>query len=308
MSLVTKLKGTGPSGFGASSTADEVTAGLDLHGKTYLITGCAGGLGKETMRALASRGARIVATARTAERARQATADLGLTDAVALACQLADATSVRECVAEVKRQGLSLDGIICNAGVMALRERQVVHGCELQLFTNHVGHFILVTGLLENLTDKGRVVVLSSAAHMRTYRGGIDFSDLSASRSYGPWKAYGQSKLANILFANELSRRFDGTGRTANSLHPGVIGDTDLWKHLPPIANTFMRRITPAFLKTQQQGAATSCYVATHPSLERVSGRYFADCNVAQPSAYARDATLAQQLWDRTEQLVASIP
>lgn len=308
MSLVAKLKGPGPSGFGSSTTAEEVTRGLDLHGKTYLITGCGAGIGKETMRVLAKRGARILATARSVERARTAIQDVGATDAIPIACELADPSSIRACVEEVKRLGFPLDAIICNAGVMALPKRQVAYGCELQFFTNHVGHFILVTGLIDQLAPTGRVVMLSSAAHRGAPSGGIRLDDLGAEHGYSPWGAYGQSKLANILFANELARRFDGTGRTANSLHPGVISDTGLWKHLPSIANRLMKTITPIFLKTQQQGAATSCYVATHPSLERVSGRYFADCNVAEPSRYGSDAALARKLWERTEAIVARLP
>jgi len=307
MSLISKLKGAGPSGFGGNSTAEEVTEGLDLRGKTYLITGCGSGLGKETMRVLAMRGAKVLGTARSLERARTAMEEVSATDAVPLVCELADPASVRACVAEVERLGVTLDAIICNAGVMAMPKRQTAHGYELQFFTNHVGHFMLVTGLLDRLSPTGRVVMLTSAAHRGAPSVGIRLDDLGAERSYGAWDAYSQSKLANILFANELARRFDGTGRTANSVHPGVIV-TELWRHLPRFANSAIKAVTPLFLKTPEQGAATTCYVATHPSLEKVSGRYFIDCNVAETSARGRDAELARKLWERTEQIVAGLP
>lgn len=307
MSLVAKLRGVGPSGFGGNTTAEEVTQGLDLHGKTYLITGCGSGLGKETLRVLAMRGAKVLGTARSIERARSAMIEVGAVDAVPLVCELSDPASVRACIAEVERLGVTLDAIICNAGVMAMPKRQTAHGYELQFFTNHVGHFILVNGLLDRLSPTGRVVMLSSAAHRGAPSVGIRLDDLGAERSYGAWDSYGQSKLANILFANELARRFDGTGRTANAVHPGVIV-TELWRHMPKFAGAAIKTVTPLFLKTPEQGAATTCYVATHPSLEKVSGRYFADCNVSETSAHGRNAELARKLWERTEQIVAGLP
>jgi NAD(P)-dependent dehydrogenase (short-subunit alcohol dehydrogenase family) len=306
MSLYQHFKGTGPSGFGYGSTAEQVTEGLSLQGKTVLVTGCNSGLGLEAMRVLALRGARVLGTARTLERAKAACVSVG-GQAVPFACELSDPSSVRACVEAVRRGGHRLDALICNAGVMALARRDQAFGVELQLFTNHVGHFILVNGLLDRLAEDGRVVVLSSHAHNMAPKAGILFDDLGAERGYTPWGHYGQSKLANLLFAKELSRRFSGTRKTANAVHPGVIM-SNLWRHMPGIANFAMGLAGPLLLKTAAQGAATGVYVAVHPGAAATSGAYFADCNLARPRADADDPALARRLWEVTEEIVAGLP
>jgi WW domain-containing oxidoreductase len=305
MSLYSLLKPNGPSGFGYGSTAEEVTDGLSLRGKTMLVTGCNSGLGLETLRVLALRGARVLGTARTLDKARAACGAV-TGETVPLACELADPRSVRACVEAVKGQGLWLDAIVCNAGIMALPKLQQAHGMELQLFTNHVGHFILVTGLLDRLADGGRVVMLSSRAHEMAPGEGIRFDDLSGQQGYQAWQAYGQSKMANLLFAKELSRRLAGTGKTANAVHPGVI-KTNLGRHMNPVARVAFGLVGPLALKSVAQGAATQTYVATHPSLAGVTGQYFADCNVARPRRDAEDPALAARLWEVTEGIVAGL-
>ena len=305
MSLLSLLSRNGPSGFGYGSTAEDVTAGLALSGRTYLVTGCNSGLGKETLRVLTLRGARVFGTARTVEKAREACAEFGQS-ATGLACELADPASVRACVEAVARDGARLDGILCNAGIMALPRRELAHGVELQLFTNHVGHFILVTGLLDRLSDDGRVVMTSSDAHRAAPRVGVDLDDLAAERGYRSWRAYGQSKLANILFAKELSRRLAGGRRTANAVHPGVIA-TNLGRHMSPAMQVGLAIGKPLFLKTIAQGAATQCYVAAHPGAAGITGEYWKDCNVARPRADAGDEGLARRLWEATEALVARL-
>jgi WW domain-containing oxidoreductase len=306
MSLFVRFLRNGKSGFGAASTAEDVTRGLDLSGRSMLVTGSNSGLGLETARVLALRGARVLAAARTLEKARQAVAGLP-GQFIPLSCDLADPHSVRACVATVKQGALPLDAIICNAGIMALPKLHQAFGCELQFFTNHIGHFLLVTGLLELLGEQGRVVVLSSAAHRHTPRGGIDFDNLSGERGYVPWEAYGRSKLANVLFARHLAKRLVGSGRTANAVHPGVI-PSPLARHLPAAARAVYTSVGPLFLKDIPRGAATQCYVATHPALEGVSGEYFADCNLKQPSDHARDDVLAERLWAESEHIVARLP
>ncbi|MEZ4474023.1 MAG: SDR family NAD(P)-dependent oxidoreductase [bacterium] len=203
--------------FGAQSTAEEVTADLDLTGQTWLVTGCNSGLGHETTRVLALRGARIIGLARTAAKAAEAFASLGI-DGDAVACDLGDLASVRAAVDQVR--GLApLDGIIANAGIMALPTLTRIHGYEAQFFTNHVGHFVLVTGLVDRLKPAGRVVMLSSGAHRMASRG-IELDNLSGETDYDDWRMYGRSKLANILFARSLAKRFAGTARTATAVHP----------------------------------------------------------------------------------------
>jgi len=305
MSLIELFKRPGASGFGFASTADDVTAGINLQGRTILVTGCNSGIGYETVRALAKRGARVIATARSEEKARAACSALG-PEVVPLACDLAAPSSVRSAVRAVKDRGWRLDALIANAGIMALPKLEQAFGYELQFFTNHIGHFLLVTGLLDDLAEDGRVVMVSSDAHWRAPRAGIELDNLSGEKRYDPWSAYGQSKLANLLFAKELAKRLSGTQKTANAIHPGVIR-TNLGRSMPWILRTALRIGEPFVLKTAEQGAATQCYVATHPGLARVSGQFFADCNVAKSSPISYDATLAARLWQESEQIAAQV-
>lgn len=304
MSLLAMMKGKGPSGFGYGSTAEDVTEGLDLSGRTILLTGCNSGIGKETLRALASRGAQVIAAARTEDKAAGACQDVGA-QATTVACELSEPSSVLACVARVKALGTPLDAIICNAGIMALPKPQQKFGYELQFFTNHIGHFLLVTSLLDSLAPNGRVVMVSSDAHRGAYSEGIQFDNLTAERGYRPWGAYGQSKLANLLFAKHLATRLEG-GKTANSLHPGVI-QTNLTRHMNPMVGAVMSVGSALVLKSIPQGAATQCYLAVHPSVEGVSGKYFSDSNEARPNHHGRDEALAARLWEASEQIVAEV-
>lgn len=289
--------------FGEASTAEEVTAGLDLAGKTALVTGCNSGLGLETMRVLTMRGAHVIGAARTMEKARTACDSIsGKTTPVV--AELSDLHSVVSCTEVVKAMDTPIDMLICNAGIMALPELRKANGLELQFMVNHIGHFVLVNGLLDTVraADQGRIVMVSSCAHFGAPEEGIDFDNLDGSVSYDAWKAYGRSKLANGLFALELSKRLEGTGATANSLHPGVI-KTNLGRH--------MEDQKPAddsvFNKSIAQGAATQCYVAAHPIPQRISGQYFADCNPAQGLPLIYDTGLAARLWATSEKLVEDI-
>jgi WW domain-containing oxidoreductase len=304
MSLYQFFKSNGPSGYGYGSTAEEVTKGLSLVGKTMLVTGCNSGIGLETLRVLALRGARVIGTARTLEKASSACRSVD-GETVPLACELSDPASVRGCISSIVKKGIKLDAIICNAGIMALPKLELSHGYESQFFTNHIGHFMLVTGLLDQLVANGRVVMVSSTAHTRAPKGGIEFDNLDGSKGYSPWKSYGQSKLANLLFAKELARRFEGTSKTANAIHPGVI-KTNLVRHHQG-AKLLFTLAGPLFLKTIPQGAATQVYVSTNPSLACVSGKYFADCNIVKPRIDGEDAETAKKLWEVSEQIVRKL-
>ena len=302
MSLAAIVKGRGPNGFGYGTTAMEVVAGCDLAGRTMLVTGCNSGLGLETIRALAARGARVIAAARTVDKARAACREVGTGDFLPVACDLAEPASIRACVSAVKAGAAPLDAIVCNAGIMAPPELRQAHGYELQFFTNHVGHFLLVTGLLDRLAPAGRVVVVASNAHRRAPRG-IEFDNLSGERDYSPLRMYGQSKLANILFARELARRL-GDGRTCNALHPGVIA-TNLMKDVPLAGRVALALATPLVLKTAAEGAATSCYLATNPAVATVTGGYFRDCNPGEPRPMGKDDAMAARLWTASEKIAA---
>ena len=306
MSLYGLFQGKGPSGFGYNSTSNEVTEGLDLSGKTYLLTGCNSGLGAETLRVLTMRGARVLGAARSQEKAAKACSAV-TGDAIPVVCELSEPASVRAAVASVQSMGFALDGIIANAGVMALPKRTLQHGYELQFFTNHVGHFLLVTGLLDQLSDHGRIVMLSSGAHTGTYPEGIRLDDLAAETGYTAWGAYGQSKLANMLFAKHLATRLPKATQRANSVHPGVIA-TNLSRHMNRAVIALFSGLGPILaLKSVPQGAATQLYVATHPEAAAGNGLYFSDCNPKLPSSHGQDSDLAAALWDKTEEIVAGL-
>jgi NAD(P)-dependent dehydrogenase (short-subunit alcohol dehydrogenase family) len=302
-SLYARLTRNGPSGFGYGSSAQDVVRELDLAGKTILLTGCNSGIGVEALRAFAGRGATVLGAARDEAKARAACADAP--GSVPVACELSEPSSVRACVASVKERAQPLHAIVCNAGIMALPKLSLKHGLELQFLTNHVGHFMLVTGLLDQLAPDGRVVVLSSDAHRAAPAGGIDFDNLAGERGYNGWQAYGRSKLANLLFAKQLARRFRGSARVANAVHPGVIS-TNLDRHMNPLVGLGLALARPLALKTAAQGAATEVWAAVHPGAARLSGEYLSDCNVSQPRRKALDEELAQRLWARTEEIVAA--
>jgi NAD(P)-dependent dehydrogenase (short-subunit alcohol dehydrogenase family) len=288
--------------FGEDSTAEEVTDGLDLTGKTALVTGVNTGIGYETMRVLALRGAHVLGTARTAEKGQIACASVA-GRATPLVLELSDFDSVAACADAAQALAGSIDILVCNAGVL-LNEPQQVRGLEMHFVVNHLGHFILVNRLLEAVlaAPEGRVVVVSSRAHQSAPAGGIQFDNLAGEGDFDRQASYGHSKLANGLFSHELARRLEGSNATSNSLHPGVVV-TDIARNLPAWQETIFRVAGSVFMKSVEEGAATSCYVATSPDLAGVSGCYFSNCNPVTPSANMRDDAMAERLWSVSEEL-----
>ena len=300
--------------FGAQSTASEVIAGVDLTGRRAIVTGGAGGLGRETARALASAGADVTIAARrldAADRAaREISAQTGNPAVRGAVLDLADLASVAEFV---KDWTGPLDILVDNAGIMATPEQRTPEGRELQFATNHLGHFALTVGLHDALRASGnaRVVVLSSVGHVN---GPVRFDDLDFTREpYDPWLAYAQSKTANILFAVEAARRWAGDGIAVNALNPGRITETSLGRHLtaPPASFDPSGR-TGVSVKNIAQGAATSVLLAASPLVEGVTGKYFEDGQVAVPftpgvrrgvAGYALDPDNARRLWDVSAEL-----
>jgi WW domain-containing oxidoreductase len=292
--------------FNARSTTDDVLKGIDLTGKTVLLTGCNSGLGFETLRQLTARGASVIAAARNLKTAQEACANAG-GSTVPLACDLSNFASVKQAIAEIRASGRRIDIVIANAGIMALPRLEQIYGLEKQFVVNYLSHFMLITGILGMIPQHAgaRIVILASSAHTRARPAGIEFDNLSGERDYKPWVLYGQSNVARILFARALSRRLSGAGITVNSLHPGVIADTNLSRHL----GVLMRALAPVarlFTKTIPQGAATQCYLAAHPEVAGKTGQYFSDCKVAEPSLAARDDVMGERLWALSEQLVAA--
>ncbi len=305
--------------FGHDTTTDEVLEGIDLTGKRALVTGASGGLGEETARALASKGAAVTIAARNIPKA-QAAADgikksTGNTDVDVLEVELSIPDSIRKAAAEYQTRHGALNILVNNAGVMACPLTRTAEGWEMQLGTNHFGHF-LFTCLLAPVLKAGapaRVVNLSSAGHRIS---AVDFDDPHfQKRDYDKWVAYGQAKTANVLFSVELNKRLHSSGVTANAVHPGAI-QTELGRHLAEedLEELLQRRGGGAefSFKTIPAGAATSTWAATSPELEGRGGLYLEDCHVAdvvdggfgEPGVapYAVDAGSASKLWTLTEQ------
>jgi WW domain-containing oxidoreductase len=288
--------------FNRRSTAEDVTRGVDLSGTTVLLTGSSSGLGFETMRVLAMRGAHVIAAARTLEAARAACARVEGT-VTPLACDLGDFRAVRQTIADILAGGWRVDRIIANAGIMMLPRLEQIDGLEKQFAVNYLGHFLLINGIREAVPRHGgaRIVIVASDAHRRAPRAGVELDNLSGERGYGAVRAYGQSNVARILFARALARRLSGCGITVNSLHPGVIGSTNLVRHLNPLLALGIR----LFSRTIPEGAATQCYLAANPEVADVTGRYFSDCRIVEPSRVARDDELGERLWSASERLLA---
>ena len=308
--------------FGERSTAEEVAAGIDLAGRRAIVTGAASGIGTETARVLADRGAAVTlavrdtdAGASVAAAVRAATGN----DAVDVRpLELAEPDSI---AAFINDWDGRLDILITNAGVMAIPERTLTpEGVELHFATNHLGHFALATGLYDALRSSGdaRVVSLSSSAHLYCP---VLFDDPAfAFVPYSPFLGYGQSKTANVLFAVEANRRWQRDGITVNAVMPGGIA-TRLQRHIDPRELDRARREAGAGaeLKTIEQGAATSMFAAVSPLLDGIGGRYLEDCHEADivPSradsdgrhgvaAYALDLANAERLWDLSERQARS--
>jgi NAD(P)-dependent dehydrogenase (short-subunit alcohol dehydrogenase family) len=290
------------SAFGPSSTAEEVTAGLDLRGRTALVTGATSGLGLETVRVLALRGAHVIVTGRTLDRAAAACAAVAPDRSTPLALELGDWAGVVKAAAVVRSLDRPLDVLICNAGLMHPPALTLVHGVEEQFAVNHLGHFVLCHHLLDlvRAAPQGRIVVVSSALMSRAPAGRIDFGNLDGAHGYDAAVMYGQSKLANALFAFELARRTAATSVTVNTLHPGV-SNTNLDRANPAWRRWASRALSwnRPWVKSIEAAAATQTYLATAPALATVTGCYFEDCNpVVLDNPHTRDLALAARLWD----------
>ncbi|XP_022958041.1 short-chain dehydrogenase TIC 32, chloroplastic-like [Cucurbita moschata] len=305
----------GPSGFSSSSTAEEVTNGIDGTGLTAIVTGASSGIGSETARVLALRGVHVVMGIRNLEAGRNVRETIikenpsAKIDAMEL--DLSSMASVRKFASNYQSAGLPLNILINNAGVMAAPFGLSKDNIELQFATNHLGHFLLTDLLLDSMKKtaikskkEGRIVNVSSEAHRYTYPEGIRFDGINDESRYKKMLAYGQSKLCNVLHANELTRRFkeEGVNITANSLHPGIIA-TNLFRHFS-FGNGIANTVGKLVFKNVQQGAATTCYVALHPQVKGVSGEYFLNSNLNKASQHGQDVDLAKKLWDFTTNLL----
>jgi NAD(P)-dependent dehydrogenase (short-subunit alcohol dehydrogenase family) len=316
---------SGRGGFGRDTTTDEVLRGIDLAGKLALVTGGSSGLGAETARALASRGARVVLTARDMAKGEEVAqgirASTGNSEIEVEELELASLASIRAFADRFLDRHDALQILVNNAGVMACPHQKTADGFELQFGTNHLGHFLL-TCLITPPLLKGapsRVVCLSSRAHQMSP---VVFDDVNFEhRPYQKWLSYGQSKTANVLFAVELERRLGARGVHAYAVHPGVI-QTELSRYMGEedwelIRSRAVAREGELRTKSVEAGAATSAYAATAPELEGLGGIYLEDCAIAEVDdtedasggvrSYAVDPEAARRLWSLSEEMVGEV-
>ncbi|KAJ8268501.1 hypothetical protein COCON_G00136730 [Conger conger] len=276
-----------------------------LDGKTVIITGANTGIGKQTAKDLAKRGARIIMACRDIGKAEDArkeiVEDSGNENVVIRKLDLADTKSIREFAEGINKDEQQVNILINNAGVMMCPFSKTVDGFEMQFGINHLGHFLLTHLLLDLIkrSAPGRIVNLSSMAHSW---GTIKLDDINSEKRYDDRKAYAQSKLANVLCTRSLATRLQGTGVTVYAVHPGVV-QTELGRHLStPLKAAFV--VVKPFIKTPVQGAQTSIYCAVAPELEGESGQYYSDCAQARPSRAGRDDVMAQKLWELSCQML----
>ncbi len=304
-----RVAGVPMSGFDEDATAEEVTEGIDLRGKTAVVTGCTSGIGFETMRVLAQRGAMVIGTSRSLDRAKDACGKVhGTTMPVQL--DLGDFDSVAQCSDVIHTLQAPIDMLICNAGYRGGgNERQLINGIEKHFVINHLGHFILINRLMDRLyvSWQGRLVTVSSrTAYLDAPEQGILFDDLGMAREYDDRTAYGHSKLANALCSLKLAQLLRGTRMTSNALHPGVI-KTDLDRNLSAVSRFAWGTYVRFAGKSVEQGAATSCYVATNPKLGDISGQFFEDCDAVniEGQGHIHDMAMADRLLEKSIELTA---
>ncbi|MCY1287392.1 Fatty acyl-CoA reductase [compost metagenome] len=278
---------------------------VEPNGKVALVTGANSGIGRVTARTLAMQGYRVFLACRSEARTRPVLEEIrrlsgGTAQAEFLPLDLGDLSSVRHCAEAFLKRGLPLHLLIGNAGLAGQRGI-TTSGFELTFGTCHVGHFLLVELLMERLLESApaRIVMVSSKAHRHAK--GIDFDTLrQPTSSRAGLSEYSVAKLANLLHAKELARRLSGSGVTTYAVHPGVVA-TDVWRTLPKPMAWLLKR----FMLSEEEGAATTLYCATEPSLANESGLYYANRKAEAPSPSALSADLAASLWRRSEQWVA---
>lgn len=277
-----------------------------IPGKVVIITGANTGIGKETAIDLARRGGTIYIACRDDKRGEEALADIrrisGSDNIHFLQLDLASLDSIRDFSRKFHELESHLHILICNAGVMACPKMLTKDGFEMQMGTNHLGHFLLTNLLLDLLkaSSPSRIVIVSSSGHKFS---GINKNDLMAEKSYSKIKQYGQSKLANILFARQLAKNLDGLV-TANSCHPGVV-QTELGRHInPTVRKYFLEPVFTPFFKTPYEGAQTQIRLAVDPELDNVTGKYFVNCKETTPSSDAQNDATAAWLYQKSDELV----
>ncbi|KAF8379989.1 hypothetical protein HHK36_027457 [Tetracentron sinense] len=310
----------GASGFGSKCTAEQVTdACADLPCITAIITGATSGIGAETARVLAKRGARLVLPARSLKAAEEAKSRIVTefpdSEIVVMYLDLSSLSSVRSFVSEFESLDLPLNLLINNAGKFSHEHAISEDGIEMTFATNYLGHFLLTELLLKKMIEtakvtgvQGRIVNVSSSIHGWFSGDGIRYLELITRKKspYDATRAYALSKLANVLHTKELAERLKKmeANVTVNCVHPGIVR-TRLTRDREGLVTDLVFFLASKLLKTIPQAAATTCYVATHPRLLGVSGKYFADCNEASTSKLGSNSNEAARLWSASEAMTA---
>jgi NAD(P)-dependent dehydrogenase (short-subunit alcohol dehydrogenase family) len=276
-----------------------------MTGRVCLVTGATSGIGKVTASALAAQGAEVIIVARNQQKAEATTREIQLEIPHAsiryLLADFTDLQQVRDLASVFQERNACLDVLVNNAGAFFNTRRATPYGVEMTLLVNHLAPFLLTNQLLESLkrSAAARVINVSSDGHRY---GTMDFEDLGFQRGYAGMKAYARSKLANILFTYELSRRLEGTCVTANALHPGHVA-TDIWRTNFSFAGPALKWVMGFFAMTPEQGADNSIYLASSPDVEGVTGKYFVRREPAESSPTSCEEETAQRLWAISENL-----
>jgi NAD(P)-dependent dehydrogenase (short-subunit alcohol dehydrogenase family) len=271
-----------------------------LRGKVILVTGATSGIGLETARQLADMGAAVIGVGRNLEKsaaaAEQVRQESGNPQVEYLNADLSSQEQIRRLVEGFRSRYERLDVLVNNAGGFFNKYVETADGIELTFALNHLNYFLLTSLLLDLLVKStpARVVNVSSDAHRN---GRINFDDLEGKQHYNGWRAYAQSKLANVLFTYELARRLEGTGVTANALHPGFVA-TGFGHNNRDLVGWGTRLAQRVAARTPEQGAQTSNYLAASPAVEGVTGKYFVDKKPVPSSPLSYDQSVARQLWE----------
>lgn len=278
---------------------------MTMQGQICLITGGTNGIGKSTAHELARMGATVVIVGRDAQKTAQVVEEIRATSGNntvdSLLADLSSQQDVRRLANEFKRKYSRLHVLLNNAGGVFMQRQLSVDGIEMTFALNHLAYFLLTNLLLDTVkaSAPARIINVSSNAHSG---GKIEFDNLQGERDYHA-SAYGNSKLANILFTMELARRLEGTGVTVNALHPGFVS-TGFGKNNPGFLMKIMRVVVPLIARSPEKGAETSIYLASSPEVQGITGKYFVDCKASQPAAQATDSAVARKLWDVSAEIV----
>jgi NAD(P)-dependent dehydrogenase (short-subunit alcohol dehydrogenase family) len=274
-----------------------------MNGKVCLVTGATAGIGLPTARELARRGARVIGIGRSPERCQQAVTrireETGAGDVAYLTADLSSQAEIRRLAQEVKDATRRLDVLVNNAGCICIKRQETVDGLEMTFALNHLAYFLLTNLLLDLIRSSApaRIISVASAAHQGCT---MNFDDLQGKTRFSGWRAYQQSKLANILFTCELARRLEGTGVTANALHPGYV-KTQIFR-VEGVPGWLLRRAADLFAISPEEGAKTSIYLASSPEVEGVTGRYFVRQKAVGSSPASLDDATARRLWEVSEE------